>query len=91
MKRNVKVLKRLPENNGELTVIFDWETSKKGMTSDVLSYLIQKFQTPALFPAGYHHSPLEQGDQLQLTPLEGSMIGRPATFEMATPYSYRHL
>lgn len=90
MKRKVNVLHLNPSGEGH-TLVFEWETKKKGITNEVVSYLIEKFQNPSEFPANFNHRPLEKGDRLELVLLEGTLAGRATLFELVSSSSFRQL
>jgi hypothetical protein len=90
MKRKVNVLHQNPNGEGH-TLVFEWETRKKGLTNDVVGYLIDKLRNPAEHPAQYTARPLQKGDRIELVLLEGSLAGRSVLFELVSGNSFRQL
>lgn len=88
MRRKVRILHL---SNGGYIPAFEWETKKKGLTNEVIDYLIGKFSYPSKFPANYYGRSLQAGDRIELTLLEGDSAGRSVTFEMVTSHSYRQV
>lgn len=90
MRRKVNILHLNSSGEGH-TLVFEWETKKKGLTNDVIRYLIDKLKSPADYPAQYTARPLQQGDRIELVLLEGALAGKSSVFELVSGSSFRQL
>lgn len=81
-KRKIRILH--PSSAG-YTCIFEWMTEKRGLSQDVIAYVVEKFSNPASFPKGYQSRPLQAGDRIEMYQKDGA---QPLVFEMASPSSY---
>jgi hypothetical protein len=90
MRRKINVL-HLNDSGAGHTHVFEWETKKKGLTNEVVCYLIDKFMIPSEHPAKYTARSLKQGDRIELVLLEGTLAGTSTTFELVSSTSFRQL